>query len=228
MQGTTIYDLLAPGDLVFDVGANIGDKAAQYLARGARVVCFEPQPNLAAHVRSRFPPERVAVEAVALGSEPGTLTLSVCDAAPPISTFSERWRTQGRFAANYTWNRAIPVPVETLDRAIERYGVPRFCKIDVEAFEPQVLAGLSTGIPLLSFECHDEMMAETTACLGRLASLGFDAYTVGIGEDPRFAVEWTSSGGVLDHLASVGSYFADIYARHPSAQASPRREASAR
>ncbi len=33
--------IFQPGDLVFDVGANVGDKTARFLARGARVVCVD-------------------------------------------------------------------------------------------------------------------------------------------------------------------------------------------
>src|SRR5271154_272335 len=35
---------IKPGDLVFDVGANIGVKTAAFLAAGARVIAVEPVP----------------------------------------------------------------------------------------------------------------------------------------------------------------------------------------
>ncbi|MEZ4584405.1 MAG: FkbM family methyltransferase [Caldilineaceae bacterium] len=37
--------------------------------------------------------------------------------------------------AGVTWDTAIPVTVTTLDRLIAQYGVPAFCKIDVEGYE---------------------------------------------------------------------------------------------
>jgi hypothetical protein len=49
---------------------------------------------------------------------------------------------------------AIRVPVTTLDIAIEQFGVPAFCKIDVEGFEVEVLKGLSHAITNLSLEYH--------------------------------------------------------------------------
>src|SRR3974377_179632 len=36
---------MRPGDLVFDIGANIGDKTAAFRAHRARVVCVEPDPR---------------------------------------------------------------------------------------------------------------------------------------------------------------------------------------
>jgi protein-L-isoaspartate O-methyltransferase len=35
-----------PGDLVFDIGAHVGDRVAAFRRLGARVVAVEPQPAL--------------------------------------------------------------------------------------------------------------------------------------------------------------------------------------
>ena len=48
----------------------------------------------------------------------------------------------------------ITAPVTRLDKAIEQYGVPAFCKIDVEGFEAEVLKGLSHPISTLILEYH--------------------------------------------------------------------------
>ena len=65
--------------------------------------------------------------------------------------------------------KAQTVPVTALDRLIERFGVPAFAKIDVEA---EVLSGLSTPLPFLSFEFHADDMVKTEACLQILSRLG--------------------------------------------------------
>ena len=80
---------VGPGDLVFDVGANVGNRTKVFLK---------------------------------LGSRPG------------------RFR-------RHDWTQTQPVTVTTLDQAVSRYGLPRFIKIDVEGFELEVLAGLSTPAP---------------------------------------------------------------------------------
>src|SRR6185503_4823172 len=67
-----------PGDLVFDVGAHVGDRVAAFRRLGARVVAVEPQPALVAALRLLFGRDpNVAIEAVALGREPGTVTLKL-------------------------------------------------------------------------------------------------------------------------------------------------------
>ena len=50
------------------------------------------------------------------------------------------------------WDTQVEVPVTTLDALIEVYGVPAFCKIDVEGMETDILRGLSTPIPLIAVE----------------------------------------------------------------------------
>ena len=48
LQAQTLINsvIVHPGDVVFDVGAHIGEKTEEYLEHGARlVVAFEPQPS---------------------------------------------------------------------------------------------------------------------------------------------------------------------------------------
>src|SRR3954452_5561269 len=62
--------LLAPGDLVFDVGANHGRMSEAFLELSTRVVAIEPNPTLAATARRRYEHRLAAVEQVAVGAQP--------------------------------------------------------------------------------------------------------------------------------------------------------------
>src|SRR5713226_3688386 len=60
------------GDLCFDIGAHLGDRAAHFLSLGARVVAVEPQPLLMKALKRRFGGDpRVTLVAAALGAAPG-------------------------------------------------------------------------------------------------------------------------------------------------------------
>lgn len=50
----SMQSIFRPGDTIFDVGAHVGDKAVMFLASGARVVCFEPQPECANVLRDKY------------------------------------------------------------------------------------------------------------------------------------------------------------------------------
>src|SRR5271157_91455 len=67
------------GDLVFDVGANIGDYTDTFLGLGARVVAVEPNPDCANRIRRREGTESVHVENVALGDNDGFAELHICN-----------------------------------------------------------------------------------------------------------------------------------------------------
>src|SRR5262249_13553802 len=56
---------IEPGDLVFDIGAHVGDRIAAFRRLGARVVAVEPQPPLAKVLRLLYGRDRnVTIEPV--------------------------------------------------------------------------------------------------------------------------------------------------------------------
>ena len=205
-----------PGDIVFDVGANVGAKAGQFLERGARVVCVEPQPDCVQALQQRFRKDRrVTIIPKGLAEKPGALKLSICSESNTISTFSEEWKT-GRFAS-YKWDKTIQVPVTTLDEVIAAHGVPAYCKIDVEGFELSVLNGLTRPVPLLSFEFAHEFMERAKACVNYLEKIGFRRFNFTRAENPAFvSPAWLEARALFDRLGEIGDpdLWGDIYAQH--------------
>src|SRR5438105_10108388 len=79
-----------PGDLVFDLGAHVGDRVAAFRRLGARVVAVEPQPLLLKTLRLLYGRDRsIAIEPVAAGREEGELVLNLNLANPTVSTASD-------------------------------------------------------------------------------------------------------------------------------------------
>lgn len=206
--------VFSDGDLVFDVGANVGNKAAQFLARGAKVVCFEPQPACVEQLHARFAGDpRVTIVPKGLAEQAGRLTLSICD-DNTLSTFSEQWK-RGRHASN-RWARSAEVDVITLDLAIAEFGRPNYCKIDVEGFEMSVLRGLTQPIGVLSFEFAKEFMENAAAAVAYLNSIGMNEFTVAFGENDFFAVDGWVDGQLLVEAISRHDHqwlWGDLYAR---------------
>ena len=181
---------LGPGDLAFDVGAHVGDRTRCFAGLGARVVAVEPQPDLAARLRRRFAGEpKVAVVDAALGARPGRATLFLSRRTPTVTTLSARWIERVQGSAGFervAWEDRHEVAVTTLDELIARHGRPRFCKIDVEGFEAEVLRGLSQPIPALSFEYVPVAREVARGAAGLLAALGPYRFNPTIGERRRF------------------------------------------
>ena len=168
--------LIPKGARCFDVGANVGTYTADLLEAGAgSVVAVEPQAQCVAELQRKFADDpRVSLVPAAVGPAAGRVTMYASDATA-ITSCSKEWvdavRSSGRFA-EHNWTPSIDVPTTTLDELIARHGPPAFCKIDVEGFELDVLRGLNTPIPVMSFEFSPETLERTCDCVNHLSRLG--------------------------------------------------------
>lgn len=163
---------IRPGDLCFDIGANIGERTDAMLALGARVVAVEPRSTCMQVLRERFSGhDRVELVHAALGARPGEADLMICAETDECCTLSDDFvRTFSTDSLH--WHAKERVQVLTLDVLHERYGAPRFCKIDVEGFESQVLRGNSLPFDTLCFEFNRPLLADTLECLRILHDQG--------------------------------------------------------
>ncbi len=209
---------VSPGAVVFDVGANLGNRSRVFWNLGASVVAVEPQPMCAGFLRKVFAgkPRLTLVEA-ALGREPGEGEMLLSN-AHTVSSLSPHWveavRSSNRFG-ECEWSRRATVQIDTLDSLIARYGTPRFVKIDVEGFEDQVLAGLSRPVPALSIEFTPGYEEGTRRSIDHLLRLGDVSFQLSVGESMQWALpQWTDERGLMRALRDVPDrVFGDIYAR---------------
>jgi FkbM family methyltransferase len=156
----TIASQLQPGNVFYDVGANVGFfslLAARRVGTGGRVYAFEPVPSNAESVRRNAllnDLHNVQVVEVAAGRE-----------AASAEFLMTRWDGGGSLSADavrpsHVLSR-IQVRVAPLDELIDSQNMPLpdVVKIDVEGTEMDVLAGMSRTIrrcmPTLLYEVDD-------------------------------------------------------------------------
>jgi FkbM family methyltransferase len=210
---------VGPGDLVFDVGAHLGNRARAFAALGCRVVALEPQPHIAAALR-RFVggDARIRVVERAVAATPGHATLSISERTPTVSTLAADWRDARSREPDFgdvSWNDAVDVEVTTLDALIEEFGRPAFVKVDVEGGELSVLQGLSTPVPALSFEFLPRALDAAQACVARVQAIGRYQFNWSLAESSVLVLpRWVSGPALLEALGSEPpSRHGDIYAR---------------
>ena len=129
---------------------------------------------------------------------------------------SDSWiqavRSSGRFK-RFNWNRSEEAIVTTLDKLIDEFGIPAFCKIDVEGFEEQVIRGLTQCLPALSFESSPELVESTSRIIDYLEEIGHYRFNYSPGESMKMALpEWVA-GNAMKRTIGLSSRTSDIYAR---------------
>ena len=208
------------GDLVFDVGANRGVKVYAMRKLGARVIAVEPlaghPSNLVPHLKYVFGDDpNVTIISQALGAETGTVKLWAHKVFPGYSSTNRGWIMTRPPKDNLI---ECVVPVTTLDALIERFGEPTFIKIDVEAGEDKVLAGLSIPVAALNFEFHRGFAGVAMKCITRLEKLATYQYNYVHAVRDRFALaHWVSANEIREIIKGLPQdgpdSWGDIYAR---------------
>ncbi len=209
----------SPGDLAFDIGANVGDCLSSLRRLGAVVVAVEPQPAVYQLLKILHGRDReILFENLAVGAESGQCTMHLNLLNPTTSTISARFVDSARRATGWEkekWESTLSVVMITLDDLIAHYGVPAFCKIDVEGYEVEVLRGLNYAVPAISFEFTTIQRQVALEAVEECQRLGVYVYNAALGEDDTLThAKWLGASALcrwissLPHSANSG----DIYA----------------
>jgi FkbM family methyltransferase len=201
------------GDLVFDVGANVGNYAEALRAVGATVVAIEPDPRNVKILSKRLGARCVHVEPCALGSKQGTAELRIASDRTDVSTLLGSWAENTKAH----WQGTVQVPVRTLDSVANDYGVPKYVKVDAEGYDAEVLRGMSFRPQIVSFEFHSKDLGTAQECVQLLQKCSFNFV---IEERSRFELDqWVGSEGILTALSALpaGTLYGDVFARNSTA-----------
>lgn len=186
---------IRPGDVVFDVGANLGAYTllfAQWVGPAGKVVAFEPAPAAATGLRRLVAlndlRERVEIVETAVSGAVGTAQFASDGSSGANALVNVPHGSRG----------VISVPTTSLDAFCDAHRLrPDVIKIDVEGEELDVLRGarqtLSRPSIQVFLELHPSAWASrgiTAASIrGELESLGLAAEPL----DPSIDV-WTTEG----------------------------------
>jgi FkbM family methyltransferase len=134
------------GDVVFEVGANVGEFSLAAVRKGAKVYAAEPDPHAALCLRENVP-EATLLEAV-VGNQKGCATLNISTAGADSSVINPS-------------PERITVPAMTVASWLEQTGEEciDFLKVEAEGFEPEVLEGarpVFDRIRKIAIDCSPE------------------------------------------------------------------------
>jgi FkbM family methyltransferase len=142
-----VQKFITPGDIVFDVGANVGTWAMTVLDKCPRVEMhlfeplFETYQTLLVNLSRQSSRGRLVPIPLGLGSKESIRTFFRYEDAPSWSTFHRRVRVETE--CNLRPPKPRSVFTTTLDRYVKQSDLNRihFLKIDVEGAELEVLKG---------------------------------------------------------------------------------------
>jgi len=208
------------GDLVFDIGANMGNRIRPFLQIGAKVIAVEPQKLCVKQLEKEFG-KRITIVQKGCGSKEEVKDLYISQ-THVLSSFSKNFinkTKEGRFSI-HEWEQKDRIELTTLDKLIDQYGVPKFIKIDVEGYEPEVLRGLTKHVPCFSFEyIVPELKDNLIACIDLVGTMNPNAYyNYSMGESLVFADNWVDKQTFLQIINAedfdTRTDFGDVYVRN--------------
>jgi FkbM family methyltransferase len=144
---TVIGCLVRPGEIVCDVGANVGDTALQissYVGSSGHIYCFEPVPLLQTCLTENLKANHVSHVTLipkALSNCSGQLTMTVETTHPGRSRIAREDKTN-------SVHENIEVEVTTFDSWLKDSDISEVavCKLDVEGHELEVLEGMENAL----------------------------------------------------------------------------------
>lgn len=180
---TKLLKIIQPGDICWDIGANIGFYTcllASQVEDAGEVVAFEPALRTCGYLHENVSLNRfmnVTVVNKGLSDKIEQRHLYYAEAGLAEGTASLKY-ANGRRASER-------VTLDTIDNLTRELAVPNFIKIDVEGYQLEVLRGgedcLKTHAPLLMAELKDVGEANQTLfeeIENYVADLGYQLYEI--------------------------------------------------
>ena len=164
-------EYLRKGDIVMDVGANIGLMslhAARLVGPDGRVWSFEPSPFIFGRLQ-----ENIALNG--FGNVISGFNIALGDRSEVRELFRYPAVNLGRTSLIHSGGGVVDgnVTVDTIDHIVSANGIGnvRFLKVDVEGFELQVLRGAQSLLesavpPILCVEMSRDIQRDTGAAIG--------------------------------------------------------------
>lgn len=207
--------------LIFDVGANKGNKTRAFLDMGYKVVCVDPELKSLETLKYRYGNNKnVTIVNKGVSDKVGKLTLHIQDYRSGYNTLSDKWVDALQDSEHNRWNKKLDfiasyeVETTTLDNLIKEFGDPLYVKIDVEGHELAVIKGLTRPVPYLSFEANlPEFVEESKAIVQHLIALSPDVTFTMTDNDERMSDEWMNAASMMAFLNNAEERVVEVIAR---------------
>lgn len=213
--------LLNKKDLVFDIGANKGNKTNIFLKLKSKVIAVEPDKTNQKVLHSRFNyNDNLIVVNKIVSDKIGVETLNIVSDGNEVNTCSDKWKEvienneNNRFEADRSFTIREEIESTTLSDLIKKFGSPKYIKIDVEGYEYNVLKGLKSCVNMISFEANiPEFIDESKKCIDIINNLS-ENYSYKFTDTINFqSNNWVNFQEIMKIIETTKLNCIEIYAK---------------
>lgn len=123
---------------------NNGDDTAYYIHQGFRVLAIEADPALCSKASIRFKKEidreQLTILNMGIASTEGTRDFWICETTSEWNSFDRHIASRDGLP-----HHSIPVPCQTFEWVLKKYGMPYYLKVDIEGNDELCINSLKVG-----------------------------------------------------------------------------------
>ena len=219
---SSFLDIHSANKLVYDIGANKGNKVKAFLKMGFRVIAVEPEKKALSTLYWRFGKNKnVTIIENGVSDKEGELTIHIAESRSGLNTLSDKWVNSleteegNRWHKKHSFKDSYTIKVTTLANLFSTYGLPYFIKIDVEGYESQVIKGMNYMPSFISFETNlPEFLKETIEIIKHLMSLSNKMVFNYSLSDKLESGKWFSSGEIISIINDPSIRYMEIICKN--------------
>ena len=153
---------LLKNKLIFDLGANLGDKSHVFLKFTDKIILYEPEEDLYQRLKFRFRKNnKVILNNLLISDLVGDVVFNSVVGNEAYSSVVENYKENFNHLKESSVVKKIKKS-STLNFEINKYGIPYYIKIDCEGAENLILKNLKYDIKIISFEANLPLFLDQT------------------------------------------------------------------
>lgn len=137
---------MTEGAVIYDVGAHKGEDTEFYLKKGFSVIAIDASPQLCAALSQRFfdylRQDQLKIINIAVTNQTGTINFYEDQKNSIWGTTNFDWTARNKLIGGGPISK-ITVASSSLSDLMRKYGVPRYCKLDIEGNDFEALKSLT-------------------------------------------------------------------------------------
>tara|TARA_B100001250_G_scaffold396149_1_gene401816 strand:- start:2230 stop:2970 length:741 start_codon:yes stop_codon:yes gene_type:complete len=139
--------------IIFDLGANRGDKTYIFSKYAEKIIAYEPEPKMNFIMKKRFKDKKIIIKNTIVSNKTGNCNFLIVQGNEAYSTINKKSLLPFTHL-NKNKIKIVNKKSTTLNIEIKKYGIPEYIKIDCEGAEKKILSNLKFKVKIISFELN--------------------------------------------------------------------------